>query len=78
METKVIKISKENYEWLCELAGKMQTEEKRSVSFDAALAKLRKNRTVSDLAGSWRLNDKEAEKLLKSMKKGWTVWKKYA
>ena len=75
MDTKAIKISKKNYEWLCELAGKMQTEEKRNISIDEALTRLRSSKKLSDLAGMWNINDKEARKLLSNIRKRWGNWK---
>ncbi|MBS3134212.1 hypothetical protein J4214_03195 [Candidatus Woesearchaeota archaeon] len=76
MEMKTVKMSKENYEWLCKIAGKMQMEEERNISIDEALSKLRKKGNILDLAGSWEMSDEEAEKFLKDTRKGWTMWKK--
>ncbi|HLD15269.1 MAG TPA: hypothetical protein VJB94_01690 [Candidatus Nanoarchaeia archaeon] len=75
MEAKTVKISKQNYEWLCEIAGKVQIEEKRSISIDEAISKLRSSGKLSDLAGAWDISDKQARKLLKDIRKGWRNWK---
>ncbi|MEK6953144.1 MAG: hypothetical protein AABX29_09095 [Nanoarchaeota archaeon] len=77
METKTIKISKENYEWLCEEAGKLQAKEKKTVSIDEALSKLHKkmNGKISDLAGAWKMDDKEVETFMEDLDRGWKRWK---
>ena len=72
MTTKPIKISEPNYEWLCKIAGKMQTEQKKIVSIDEALTQLRRSKPMSELAGSWKMSDKEAGELLAGIKKGWS------
>ena len=32
-------------------------------------------RKLSKLAGSWKMSDKEAEAMLKKLRKGWSNWK---
>ncbi len=75
--TKTIKISEENYEWLCELAGDLQKTEKRTISIDKALSKLYKKLRgdISDMAGAWKMDDKEAEEFKSSLKQNWKKWK---
>ena len=77
METKTIKISKKNYEWLCEEAGKLQSEMKKQISLDEALNQIHKKMTIkfSDLAGLWKMTDKEVETFTEDLKKGWKRWK---
>ncbi|MEK6826069.1 MAG: hypothetical protein AABX08_01555 [Nanoarchaeota archaeon] len=77
METKAIKISKKNYEWLCQEAGKLQTLEKKSVSIDDALTYLHKRvkNKLSDFAGTWKMSDREAEVFMEDLRKGWKKWK---
>jgi len=75
METKTIKVSKKNYEWLCEIAGKLQEKEKTVISIDEAISKLRSSTRISDLAGAWKMNDKEAKRLLADIRKRWVNWK---
>ena len=41
MESKVIKISAENYKWLLTIASELQKKEERRVSFNEALKLLR-------------------------------------
>ena len=76
METKTIKISKRNYEWLCQEAGKLQSEMKKQISIDDTLTQLHKKMTIkfSDLAGLWKMDAKEAGKILKEIEKGWKNW----
>ena len=76
METKTIKISKENYEWLCEEAGKLQVKEKKSISIDGALTYIHKSKKrLSELAGGWKMSDKEVEVFMEDLRKGWKRWK---
>ena len=74
METKVIKISRENYDWLLSVASVIQKTENRSATFDDAISKIRKQR-VSDLAGTWKISKKEADELIKDIYES-RVWSK--
>lgn len=80
MSTKAVKLSDENYKWLCEVAGSAQAEEKRMVSIDDAVSKIRKKLSgkFSDLGGSWRMSDKEAKALLGDLRRDWSRWTKSA
>jgi len=74
--TKAIKISEENYEWLHKLAGSLQAEKGLRVSIDDAITNLKKGKkSILDLAGSWKMSDKEANELKRSLRKGWASWK---
>ncbi len=75
MDTKTVKISETNYRWLCTYAGELQKELGEPVSIDKAITFLHKNGRIHDLAGSWKLSDKEAEDMMKHLKKGWSTWK---
>lgn len=81
MESKTIKISKENYLWLLRLASEMQKEYHRPVTFDFALQALRnekmkkKKKSILDLAGRWKMSDEEAKKFMRDLRKGWGKWK---
>ena len=78
-ESKVIKINEENYRWLARLAAELQKEKERPVSLDEALTTFKMKKTskskLSDLAGSWKMSDKEADEIKKAIKKGWSSWK---
>jgi predicted CopG family antitoxin len=74
MTLKTIKISEENYRWLCSKAGEIQKELGNQVSIDRAISSLRKKRSLSDLAGLSTMTDKEAEDLNKEIRKGWKKW----
>lgn len=74
MALKTIKISEENYKWLVELSGELQKEMGHPVSLDKALKMLHKGR-LSELAGSWKMSDKEAETIAKKIETGWKKWK---
>jgi hypothetical protein len=80
MTTKAVKISNENYRWLCEVAGTIQASEGRTVSIDEAVSSMRKKVAgkLSDLAGTWKLSDEEAGKLFKDLRRGWDKWTKSA
>lgn len=77
METKTIKISKENYVWLLNLAIELQKVKERPVSFDEAIFSLKKikNQNISELAGTWISSEAEANKIKKDIKNGWGKWK---
>ena len=82
MESKTIKISKENYLWLLRLAAEMQKEYHKPVSFDIVINELKnkkmekKKKNILDFAGRWKdMNDKEAKEFMNNAKKGWEKWK---
>ena len=76
-EVKTVKISKEMYARLCEVAGELQVKLKRPVSFDEAVEYLLKERKlrVSDFAGAWSMSDKEEAEILRNLREMWTRWK---
>jgi hypothetical protein len=81
MESKSIKISKENYEWLLNIIIDIQKERKKFASFDDAINELKENncknvKNIMEFAGIWEdMTDKEAEELKRDLKKGWGKWK---
>jgi len=78
-ELKAVKISKETYSELSTIAGELQIKRKRPVSMDEAMKYLirqsRKGKKISDLAGSWSMNDTEAKEVKESIAKAWETWK---
>ncbi|MBI2144069.1 hypothetical protein HYU17_02865 [Candidatus Woesearchaeota archaeon] len=82
MVSKAVKVSEENYNWLCEIAGTAQAEEKRVVSIDEAITKVRKRLSggkLSDLAGAWKtMSEKEAKDFMRDLRAGWKKWTKSA
>lgn len=76
-EVKTVKISKETYARLCEIAGELQMKLKRPVSLDEAMEYLLKERKLrlSDFAGAWSMSDQEEAEILKSLKGVWSRWK---
>jgi len=66
---KAIKISDDNYIWLLKLAAELQKERGRVVSFDETLVEIRKGKKMklTRLAGSWKMSDSEAKKLINSL-----------
>jgi predicted CopG family antitoxin len=78
-EGKSIKVSKETYAELSEIAEKLQFKLKRPVSIEEAIRHLAKRRKkgvkISDLAGSWKMGDKEAEDIKASIGRTWEQWK---
>jgi len=80
-EAKTIKISKETYAKLSEVAGELQMRLKRPVSLDEAMRyllslKLReKSVRITDLAGSWDMSDEEWTEIKASLTEAWKKWK---
>jgi len=77
-EVKAIKVSKETYAKLNEIAGELQVKLRRPVSIEEAMKDLikqrEKGRKISDLAGSWNLTDKEVEEIKTSIDTSWKKW----
>jgi predicted nucleic acid-binding Zn-ribbon protein len=77
-EAKAIKISKETYAKLCEIAGELQIRKKRPVSIEEAMQHLIKQREkgmkITDLAGSWSMTDKEFKEISESINGAWERW----
>ncbi|MAE50034.1 hypothetical protein CMI48_04390 [Candidatus Pacearchaeota archaeon] len=74
METKTIKLNENNYRWLAGVAAEIQKRKGAPVSMDEALSSMR-TKKFSDLAGSWDMTGKEAERMKASLKKAWKTWK---
>lgn len=70
-----IKISKENYERLCFLSGKLREELHKPISINDAISFLYKRRKLSDLAGGWKMSDRETKSFIEDVRKGWRGWK---
>lgn len=78
MESKTVKISGENYKLLVRIAADLQRQKGRPVSLDEAIETRIKRSNVKNilkLAGTLKMSDEEAEKINKSIKKGWAKWK---
>ncbi len=77
MTSKTIKISEENYRWLLGLASELQKERGKLVSFDEAIEELKEDKKgdIMELAGRWKMSDKEAKEFMKGIRKGWKRWK---
>jgi len=78
-ESKAIKVSKETYAELSEIAGELQVKLRRPVSIEEAIKHLtrrqRKGVKISDLAGSWTMTDLEAEEIETEISQAWKKWK---
>jgi len=76
-ESRTVKINREMYERLCEVAGELQVKLKRPVSLDEAMEHLLKERKLeaSDFAGAWSMSDEEEAEILKRLRRGWSRWK---
>ncbi len=70
-----IKISEENYKKLCELSGKLRERLHKPVSINEAISYLYKRRKISELAGAWKMNDREAAEFMAGLQEGWKKWK---
>ena len=70
-ELKAIKVSKETYAELNEIAGELQVKLKKPVSLEDALKHLikqrKKGKKITDLAGTWNVTDEEAEQIKASI-----------
>ena len=77
-EVKTIKVSKETYAKLNEIAGELQIKLRRSVSIEEAMKDLirrrEKGRKISDLAGSWNITDVELKEIETSIEESWKKW----
>ena len=77
-EVKTIKVSKETYAKLNEIAGELQIKLRRSVSIEEAMKDLikrkEKGRKISDLAGSWNITDAELKEIETSIEDSWKGW----
>ena len=78
-EAKAIKVSKETYAKLSEIAGELQMKLRRPVSIEEAMKDLikqrEKGRKISDLAGSWNITDAEFKEIKSSIDESWKKWK---
>ena len=70
-----IKISEENYKRLSSLSGRLRESLERPVSINEAISFLYKKGKISDLAGTWKMSDKEAGEFTSTLKEGWKKWK---
>ena len=59
---------------LCSLSGKLREELHKPVSINDAISLLHKRRKISDLAGAWKMSDKETEGFMGDLKRGWKKW----
>ena len=77
-EAKAIKVSKETYAKLSEIAGELQMKLRRPVSIEEAMKDLikqrEKGRKISDLAGSWNITDAEFKEIKSSIDESWKKW----
>jgi predicted CopG family antitoxin len=78
-EVKTIKISKETYARLSEIAGELQMKLKRPVSLDEAMKYLislkGKGVKITDLAGSWDISEEELAEIRASLTEAWKKWR---
>jgi predicted CopG family antitoxin len=70
-----IKINEENYKKLCTLSGELRAKLHKPVSINDTINFLYNKRKLSELAGKWKMNDKEVEKFKDDLKRGWNKWK---
>ena len=79
MVSKTIKISEENYKMLLKIMAIIQHKNGHRASFDDAIDNLaerkEKKRKLSNLAGSWKMNDEEWDNIRSELKRGWKKWK---
>jgi predicted CopG family antitoxin len=78
-ETKTVKISKETYAKLSEIAGELQMRLQRPVSLEEAMKYLislkGKGSKITDLAGSWEISDTELTQIKTSLTEVWKRWR---
>lgn len=77
-EVKTVKISKETYAKLSEVAGELQMKLKRPVSLDEAMKYLLSLRgkgvKITDLAGSLDISEEELAEIKASLAEAWRKW----
>jgi hypothetical protein len=77
-EVKTIKVSKETYAKLNEIAGELQVKLRRPVSIEEAMKDLikrrEKGRKISDLAGSWKITETDFMEIKTSINESWQKW----
>jgi hypothetical protein len=71
-----VKVSKETYEKLNKMAGKMRASLNRPVSMDEALESAMKKTGLkpSDFAGTLILGDREATEISEDLSRFWSRW----
>jgi len=78
-EVKTVKISKETYAKLSEIAGELQMKLKRPISLDEAVRHLIslgvKGTKITDLAGSWDVSEEELVEIRASLTEAWRRWR---
>ena len=78
-ESKTIKVSKETYAELSQIAGELQIRLKSAVSIDDAIKHLTKNRKkgtkISTSPGSWKISDEEAKEIEDYIDQAWEKWR---
>ena len=67
-------MSEENYRCIAEYAGELQKTLQEPVSLDKALSFIFNKGKLSDLAGSWKMTDKEAVEFMHDLRGGWKKW----
>ena len=70
-----IKISEENYKNLSALSGGLRSRLHRPISINETISFLYKRKKISDLAGTWKISDKEVNNFMGKLNKGWKEWK---
>ncbi len=72
-----IRVSDDIYKELNRVAGQLRQELGHPVSMDDVLGHLLKTGELklSDFQGAWKMSDKEAEDLVKGLRKHWSRWK---
>jgi len=78
MKLKTIKIGEKGYKELNRYAGVLRAKENRPVSMNEALLRLLEKSRKSDItrfAGSWKMTDKELEKIKEDLGRLWKTWK---
>jgi len=78
-DVKTVKLSKETYARLSEIAGELQIRLKRPVSLDEAMRYLislkGKGVKITDLAGSWDVSEEEVAEIRASLAEAWKKWR---
>ncbi len=78
MDLKTIKIGLKSYRELNRYAGLLRAKENRPVSMDEAVLNLlikNKGADITRFAGSWKMTDREFEKIENDLKGLWKTWK---
>jgi len=70
-----VKVDDKTYAELNRMAGKLRAIKGRPVSIDEVIRELLKRSMPSEFIGSWKMSDKEEERIFGALRGVWKKWK---